>query len=77
MMTEKGKRAADTLEFKLEAVRPVHGGQAKVVTAKVLGIPVATLGNWVRLEDCQVGRKHVSTLMGRMRGLHCVVARSR
>ena len=49
MTMEKGKRAAYTLEFKLEAVRLVHGGQAKVVTAKVLGIPIATLGNWVRL----------------------------
>lgn len=49
MMTEKGKRAAYTLEFKLEAVRLVKGGQSKVVTAKVLGIPKATLGNWVRL----------------------------
>ena len=44
MTMEKGKRAAYTLEFKLEAVRLVHGGQAKVVTAKVLGIPIATLG---------------------------------
>ena len=49
MMTEKGKRAAYTLEFKLEAVRLVQGGQAKAVTAKVLGIPEPTLGNWVRL----------------------------
>ena len=37
MMTEKGSRAAYTLEFKLEAVRLVHGGQAKAVTAKILG----------------------------------------
>jgi transposase len=49
MMTEKGKRAAYTLEFKLEAVRLVQGGQAKAVTAKVLGIPEPTLSNWVRL----------------------------
>jgi len=49
MMTEKGKRAAYTLEFKLEAVRLVQGGQAKAVTAKILGIPVPTLGDWVRL----------------------------
>jgi len=47
-MTEKGSRAAYTLEFKLEAVRLVQGGQAKAVTAKILGVP-ATLGNWVRL----------------------------
>ena len=46
MMTEKGKRAAYTLEFKLEAVRLVQGGQSESVTAKVLDIPKATLGNW-------------------------------
>jgi hypothetical protein len=40
MMTEKGKRAAYTLEFKLEAVRLVQSGQAKAVTAKILGVPV-------------------------------------
>ncbi len=49
MMREKGKRAAYTLEFKLEAVRLVQGGQAKAVTAKILGVPEPTLGNWVRL----------------------------
>ena len=49
MMTGKGKRSAYTLEFKLEAVRLVQGGQAKAVTARVLGIPQPTLGNWVRL----------------------------
>lgn len=49
MMTEKGKRAAYTLELKLEAVRLVQGGQAKAVTARVLGVPEPTLGNWVRL----------------------------
>lgn len=48
-MTGKGKRAAYTLEFKLEAVRLVKTGQAIGVTAKILGIPKATLGNWVRL----------------------------
>ncbi len=51
MMTEKGSRAAYTREFKLEAVRLVHGGQAKAVTAKILGVPALTLGNWVRLAD--------------------------
>jgi transposase len=48
MMAEKGKRAAYTQEFKMEAVRLVGGGQSESVTAKVLGIPKATLGNWVR-----------------------------
>ena len=31
MMAEKGKRAGYTVEFKLEAVRLVQGGQAKAV----------------------------------------------
>jgi hypothetical protein len=44
MSREKGKRAAYTLEFKLEAVRLVRGGQAKGLTAKVLGIPGANAG---------------------------------
>ena len=48
-MTEKGKRAAYTLEVKLEAVRLVQSGQAKAVTAKILRVPAPTLGNWVRL----------------------------
>jgi transposase len=49
MTRERGKRAAYTLEFKMEAVRLVQGGQAKAVTAKILGIPGQTLDNWVRL----------------------------
>ena len=48
MAVEKGKRAAYTLEYKLEAVRLVQGGQVCAVTAKVLGIPKQTLENWVR-----------------------------
>ncbi len=44
-------RGKYTLEFKLEAVRLVKGGQAVPVTAKVLGVPVQTLGNWVRLNE--------------------------
>lgn len=42
-------RGKYTLEFKLEAVRLVKGGQAVPVTAKILGVPVQTLGTWVRL----------------------------
>jgi transposase-like protein len=49
MTKETGKRASYTLEFKLEAVRLIQGGQACSVTAKVLGIPKQTLENWVRL----------------------------
>ena len=48
MTAEKGRRAAYTLEYKLEAVRLVHGGQSCAATAKVLGIPKQTLENWVR-----------------------------
>ncbi len=48
-MSEVKRRAKYTLEFKLEAVRLVKGGQATSVTAKILGIPKASLENWVRL----------------------------
>ena len=41
-MSETRKRAKYTLEFKMEAVRLVKGGQAVSVTAKVLGIPKAS-----------------------------------
>ena len=44
-------RGKYTPEFKLEAVRLVKGGQAVPVTAKILGVPVQTLGNWVRLSE--------------------------
>ena len=44
-------RGKYTLEFKLEAIRLVKGGQSAAVTAKVLGIPNQTLGNWVRLSN--------------------------
>ena len=44
-------RGRYTLEFKLEAVRQVDGGQAVPVTAKILGVPVQTHGNWVRLSE--------------------------
>ena len=44
-------RGKYTLEFKLEAVRLVKGGQAASVTAKVLGIPNQTLDNWIRLSN--------------------------
>ena len=37
-----------TLEFKLEAVRLVKGGQAVPVKARILDVPMQTPGNWVR-----------------------------
>jgi len=49
-MKDKQVRAQYTPEFKLEAVRQVRAGQAIGVVAKVLGIPKASLGNWVRAE---------------------------
>jgi transposase-like protein len=48
---ESKHRARYTLEFKLEAVRLVKGGQEASVTARVLGVPKQTLSNWVRLAD--------------------------
>ena len=47
-------RARYTLEFKLEAVRLVKAGQETSVTARVLGMPKATLSNWVRASDTVV-----------------------
>ena len=46
-------RARYTLELKLEAVRLVKAGQEASVTARVLGMPKATLSNWVRA--CEKG----------------------
>ena len=48
-MSDKQIRGKYTQEYKLEAVRQVKVGQSIVVTAKVLGIPKASLSNWVRL----------------------------
>jgi transposase len=47
-MAGKQVRAQYTQEFKQEAVRQVRAGQAQSVVAKVLGIPKASLGGWVR-----------------------------
>lgn len=44
-------RGKYTLEFKLEAVRLVKGGQAVPVTTRILGVPMQTLGNSVRLSE--------------------------
>ena len=35
--------------YTLEAVRLVEGGPSVPTTAKILGIPAQSLGNWVRL----------------------------
>ena len=44
---DKRRRAGYTLEFKLQALRLVKGVQDAAVTARVLGVPKATLGNWI------------------------------
>ena len=43
----KSARAQYTLEYKLEAVRLVKGGQSLSATARVLGVAQQTLHNWV------------------------------
>ena len=48
-MSDKQVRGKYTQEFKLEAIRQVKAGQSIAVTAKVLGIPKASLSTWVRL----------------------------
>jgi len=47
-MTEKQVRGRYTLEFKLEAVRQVKAGRSVGEVARVLGMPKASLSNWVR-----------------------------
>ena len=47
-MADKQVRGRYTLEYKLEAVRQVKGGQSIAAVARVLGIPKASLSNWVR-----------------------------
>ncbi len=46
----KTTRARYTLEFKLEAVRLVRGGQSAAATAKTLGIAEQTLHNWLKAD---------------------------
>ena len=45
---DKRRRSKYTLEFKLGAVRLDKGGRDAAVSARILGIPKATLGNWIR-----------------------------
>ena len=46
----KSKRAQYTLEFKIEAVRLVRGGQSVGAVSQVLGVAAQTLHNWVKRE---------------------------
>ena len=50
-MNEERVRAKYTLEFKQEAVRQVKAGKTASVVARTLGIPKASLTNWVRAES--------------------------
>jgi transposase len=49
-MNEQRIRGKYTLEFKQEAVRQVTAGRAASVVAKTLGMPKASLTNWVRAD---------------------------
>ena len=46
----KSKRVQYTLEFKIEAVRLVRGGQSVAAVSATLGVAVQTLHNWVKAE---------------------------
>ena len=50
MKDERETRAKYTLEFKQEAVRQVKAGRAAALVAKSLGMPKASLTNWVRAD---------------------------
>jgi len=50
-MSNKPVRGQYAQEFKLEAVRLIKTGQSVGMTAKVLGIPKASLSNWVRSSE--------------------------
>ncbi len=56
-MSNKQVRGQYTQEFKLEAVRLVKTGQSVGMTAKVLGIPKASLSNWVRSSERGAARR--------------------
>lgn len=60
MTSARQVRAQYTQEFKLEAVRQGKAGKAIAVVGKVLGIPKASLSNWVRLA-AKTKRKFVVT----------------
>ena len=52
----RSKRAKYTLEFKIEAVRLVRGGQSVATVSAVLGVASQTLHNWVK-EEARGGLK--------------------
>ncbi len=50
-MSETLVRAKYTPEFRLEAVWQAKAGESVPAVVRVLGIPKASLGNWVRAGD--------------------------
>jgi transposase-like protein len=49
-VNEKQTRARYTAEFKQEALRQVKAGRSAAEVAKTLGMPKASLTNWVRAQ---------------------------
>ena len=49
-MDEKQRRGRYTPEFRQEAVRQVKAGRSAAAVAQTLGIPKASLTNWVRAD---------------------------
>ena len=47
-MASHQARGKYTVEFKMEAVRQVKSGQAISIVSRVLNVPKASLGNWIR-----------------------------
>jgi len=47
---KKIPRVRYTLEFKLEALRRVRGGEAVLGVARELGVPEQTIRNWIKAQ---------------------------
>ena len=60
-MSESKRRARYTLEYKLEAVRLVKGGQVAAVTAKILGMPKQTPGELGALGPARLSSREPGT----------------
>lgn len=67
-MSEVMKRGKYTLEFKQEGVRQVRAGQSAASVARALGIPKASLNNWVR----QDARGELGSPQGKQKALTAV-----
>ncbi len=60
-MLGKQVRAQYTQEFRQEAVRQVKAGESIAAVGKMLGVPKATLGKWVRQSDTDGGAAQKAT----------------